>query len=63
MVDLSTYIFQYLSTEKTTPEESFTDAYVKEVYDSEHVFTATKRLRVILDAKYEKENLHKVMVT
>ena len=41
----------------------FTNAYTEEVYESEHVHTATKRLRVILDAKYEKEDLHKVMKT
>ena len=39
----------------------FTKAYVREVYESEHVCTATKTLRVILDAKYEKADLHKVM--
>ena len=44
-------------------KESFTDAYVEEVYKSAHVCTATKRLHVILDAKYEKSDLHKVMET
>ena len=39
----------------------FTNAYVEEVYESDHVRTATKRLHVILDAKYEKVGLHKVM--
>ena len=38
-----------------------TNAYVEEVYYSDNVRTATKLLRVILDAKYEKENLNKVM--
>ena len=41
----------------------FTNAYVKEVYESEHVRTATKQLRAILDAKYEKSDLHNVMET
>ena len=63
MVDLDTYIFKDLNTGKITPEESFTNAYVEEVYESEHVRTATKRLRVILEAKYEKSDLHKVMET
>ena len=31
------------------------------MYESEHVRTAKKRLRVILDAKYEKSYLHQVM--
>ena len=61
MVELGTYIFKDLNTGKITPEESFTNAYVEEVYESQHVRTATKRLRVILDAKYEKSDLHKVM--
>ena len=41
----------YLNIEKITPEESFTDAYVKEVYESEHVCTATKKLHAISDSK------------
>ena len=34
MVDLGTYIFKYLNAGKITLEESFTDSYVKEVYES-----------------------------
>ena len=49
--DLGTYDFKKLNTEKITPEESFIDAYTEEVYESEHVCTVTKLLRVILDAK------------
>ena len=41
----------------------FTNAYVTEVYESEHVHSDTKLLRVILDEKYEKSDLHKVMET
>ena len=63
MVDLSTYIFKYLNTGKIIPEESFTNAYVGEVYESEHVCTTTKALRVVLDARYEKSDSHKVMET
>ena len=61
MVDLGAYVFKDLNTGKIIPEESFTDAYVEEFYGSDHVSNATKRLRVILDAKYENEDLHKVM--
>ena len=61
MVDLGTYIFKYLNKGKITPEESFTNAYAKEVYYPEHVRTTIKTLCVILDAKYEKENLHEIM--
>ena len=48
MVDLSAYLFKYLNTSKIKPEESFTDAYVREVYESKHEHTATNRLLVIL---------------
>ena len=51
MVDLGAYIFKDLNTSKIKPQELFTDAYVKEVYESEHVHTSTKQLRAILDAK------------
>ena len=61
MVDLVTYVFKYLNTGKITPEECFTNDYVKEVYESENVSTTTKQLRVILYAKYKKLDLHKVM--
>ena len=61
MVDLGTYIFKYLNAGKITPEEFFTNSYVKEVYKSENVRTATKQLHAILYAKYQKSDLHKVM--
>ena len=56
-------IFKYLNTGKFTPEEPFTNTYIKEAYDSEHARTDTKLLGVILYAKYEREDLHKVMET
>ena len=51
MVDLGMYILINLNTGKLTPEELFTHVYVDELYESDHVCTSTKRLRVILDAK------------
>ena len=51
----------YLNTSKITPEESFPNAYIEELYESEYVHTDTKLLCVILDAKYEIADLHKVM--
>ena len=61
MVDLVTHTFKDLNTGKIKPEESFTNACIEEVYESKHVHTATKRLSVILYAKYKKPVLHKVM--
>ena len=61
MLDLGIYEFNYLNTGEITPEELFTNSYAEEIYESKHVRTTTKQLRVILDAKYEKANLNKVM--
>ena len=52
------YEFKILNTGKITPEELFTNAYIKKGHESEHLCIPTKRLRVILDAKYEKSDLH-----
>ena len=61
MVDLGTHEFKYLNIGNITPEESFTNVYAEEINESEQVHTSTKRLCVILDAKYEKPDLNKVM--
>ena len=61
MVDLGTYKSKYLNTGKITPEESFMNVYAEEINKSEHVRTDTKRLPILLDAKYKKEYLNKVM--
>ena len=61
MVDLGTYIFKDLDTEQITPEEYFTNAHVKEVYESDHVRTTTRWLCIILNSEYEKSDLLKVM--
>ena len=34
MVDLGAYVFKYLNISKIKPEEYFTGAYVKELYES-----------------------------
>ena len=61
MENLGTYIFEDLNIRKIIPEEIFTNVYVKEVYESEHVRTATKLLHVILNSKYEKSDLHNLL--
>ena len=60
MVDLGTYEFKDSEAEKIAPEELFMSVYADEVYESEQFLTSTRRLRLILDAKYEKEYLNKV---
>ena len=61
MVDLGTYEFTDLNTGEIIPEEFFMNDLVEEVYKSEHVCASTKRLPAILDDKYEKADLHKIM--
>ena len=51
MFYLGTYIFKDLNKGNITPE-SFSNAYVEELYYSEQVRTDTKQLHVILDSKY-----------
>ena len=53
MVDLGMYDLK-INTGYISPEELFTNADAQELYELEHVSTATKRLHVIFYAKYEK---------
>ena len=46
---------------KVNPEESFTDAYVEEIFDSEIIHTSTKQLCKTLDAKHKKSGLNRNM--
>ena len=52
MVYLGAYTFKFTNTGKIALESQFTDAYFEEVYESEHVCSATEPLRLILYAKY-----------
>ena len=61
MVDWGTHEFKKLHTGKITTEELFMNDYTEEVYESEYICTATKQLRIILETKYEKSDLHKLM--
>ena len=63
MVNLGMYLSNFTNKWKIKPEVSFTDAYVEEVYESYHVLTDTKMLRVIPYAKCKKIDLYKVMET
>ena len=61
MIDLGTYEIKYLNTGKMTPEKSFTNAYIDEIYELEQVRTSTKQLHTNLYAKNTEENLNKAM--
>ena len=58
MVDFGTYAFKDLNTWKIKNEESFTNYYAEDLYESEYLRTDTKLLREIFDAKYENAYLH-----
>ena len=51
IIDLGTYDIKYLNTGKITPEKSFTNVYIDEVYELEQVRTSAKQLHTILYAK------------
>ena len=61
MIDLGTYEFKDLNIGNITTKESFTNAYAEEIYELEQVFNSTKESNVILDDKYNKADLNKVM--
>ena len=61
MKNLGTNEFLIFNTGKITPQKSFVNLYIEEVYGSENLFTSTKLLYIILYAKYEKAHLNKVI--
>ena len=61
MVDVDNYNFNILTAKTFKPEESFINAYVSECFESEGAISATLIMYIILDTKYEKADLNKVM--
>ena len=61
MADLSKYDFRYLTENMVKREESFIDSYVNKFLQSESSMSLTHKIRRILDAKYEKYDLNKVI--
>ena len=61
MVDVDNYDFNILKAKTFKPEESFINTYVSECFESDSAIRATHIMRRILDAKYEKLDLNKVM--
>ena len=61
MVDLGTYEFIILNKGKITSEQFFINDNSEEINKSEEVGTSTKQLSVVLDAKYKKAYLNKMM--
>ena len=61
MVDVSTYEFEPLAENIVKSEESFVNANVNECFDSKGTINSTRRIRILLDTKEEKDKLNKVM--
>ena len=61
MVDINNYGFNILTGKTVKPEESFINTYVDECFESESAINATHRMRRILDTKYKKADLNKVL--
>ena len=61
MVDIRTYDFKPLTDNKVKPEELSIIAYVNECLEYEGTIISTRRIGRVLDAKYKKADLDKVM--
>ena len=61
MVDTSNYDFNIIRYKTVKLEESFISSYVNECLESESEISATRRMRRILDVKYKKADLNKVI--
>ena len=61
LVHLNMYDFNILNSVKIIPEEPFMNSYAEGIHELEQICTSTKRLRIVLDAKYEKADLNKDM--
>ena len=61
MADTRNYDYTPLMDKRIKPEESLLNPYVDECFESENMINPTRRMLRILDAKYEKDDLNKVM--
>ena len=59
MNDLINYKFQPLTEKIVKLEESFINSYVNKCLEFKSTISSMRRIRSILDAKYEKANLKK----
>ena len=61
MVGVSNYDFKSITDKTVKTEESFVNSYVNKCFESDNAIESTRRMRRILDAKYEKAYLNEVM--
>ena len=61
MVDVINYDFKAITDKTVKTEESFVNLYVNKCLESDSSISSTQRMHKILDAKYEKSDLNKVI--
>ena len=61
MIDISNYNFKPMTDKIVNPEEYFINSYFNECLESESTISETHIMRIIIDAKYKKTYLNKVM--
>ena len=61
MIDVSNYYFKPLIEKIVKLKESFINAYVNNFLESEGTMSSTRKMSILLDAKYQKVDLNKVM--
>ena len=61
MINLGTCKFKDLNIGIITPGEYSMNSFIEKVFKLEHIHTSTKMLCIILDDKYEKAHLNKVL--
>ena len=62
MVDVINYDFNIITDRTVKPEEYVINSYGNGCFEPKSAISATRRMRNILDAKYKKEDLNRVMI-
>ena len=61
MVDVSNYDYAPLIDKSVEPEDYFLNLFINECFRSENKISLTWKMCIILDDKYKKEDLNKVI--
>ena len=61
IVEVSDYDFKFITDKTVKLEESFVNLYVDGCIKSDRTISSTRIMRRIIDAKYKKSDLNKVM--
>ena len=61
MVDVNNYEFKYITDKTVKPEDYFIKSNVNECLESDSAMSSTRRMRRILNSKYIKADLNKIL--